>query len=92
MPFRQVKVTTEPTQICPYDPKRSTITIRNVAGSACYISDSQVDILSKGFPLAVGEVLSLVKKDGDQPEYALWGQTSTGEADIRVIEQYGGEV
>ena len=89
MPFRQVKVTTEPTQICPYEPKRSTIVIRNVGGSSCYVSDSQVNITTSGFLLGVGEALALVKRDGDQPEYALWGQTETGEADIRIIEQYG---
>jgi len=89
MPFRQVTVGTTVTNIVPYNEKRSTIIIRNVSGSTCYIHDSQVDVISKGFPLDVGDVLSLIKKDGDQPEYALYGQTSTGTADLRIIEQYG---
>ena len=89
MPFRQVTVSTTPTQIAPYNPKRSTIVIRNVAGAVCYISDSEVAIVTKGFPLNVGEALSLVRRDGDQPEYALWGQTAADTADLRVIEQFG---
>jgi len=89
MPYGQVIVSTTPTQIVTYNPKRTTLIVRNVSGSDCYISDSQQNITSKGFLLSVGEVISFVKKDGDQPEYPLYAQTTTGTADIRWIEQYG---
>jgi hypothetical protein len=88
MAYRSVTVGTAPTLIAAYNPKRDVLVLRNYAGSTCFIHDSQVDITTKGFPLAESEVTSFLEKDGDEPWVELWGQTVSGTADIRVYESF----
>jgi hypothetical protein len=88
MAYRQVTVGTTPTLIAAYNPKRDVLVIRNYAGATCFIHDSQVDITAKGFPLAEGEVVSFLEKDGDEPSVELWGQTVAGTADLRIYESF----
>jgi len=91
MAFRKVSVGTEPTQVASYNPRRVCITIINYSGSTCFIDTDTKNITSEGFPLAVGSIMSLIKRDGDHPEEALWGQCESGTADLRVQESWSEE-
>jgi len=88
MAYRKVTVTTVPTQVASYNAKRVCITIINYSGSEAFIHTNQTKITAEGFPLAVGATMSLIKADGDDPREALWGQTTTGTADLRVQESW----
>jgi len=88
MTFRKVEVTTVVRQIASYNPKRVCISITNYAGSDAFIHTNQTRVTTEGFPIAVGTTISLIKADGDDPREALWGQTVTGTADIRVQESW----
>jgi len=89
MPFYNVTVTTTLAQIVPYNKKRTGITLKNYAGNPAFISNDQVDVLTKGYPLSVGEFFTFLRADGDAPELALYAITSVGTADVRIAESYG---
>jgi len=91
MAFRKVSVGIQPQQIAAYHPKRVCITILNRAGSCCFLSSNQANIIEEGFALDVGMVLSLVKADGDETREAIWGQCESGSADLRVYESFAEE-
>jgi len=89
MPFRKVEVGTQPTQLASYNPRRKSITILNYGSVTLFISNDQVDILTKGYPIAPGSGVTLVDFEGDQPELALWGQVESGSTDVRIHEGFG---
>jgi len=76
-------------QMVPYNAKRTGILIKNYAGNPFFISNDQADVTTKGMPLAVGEFLGLVRKDGDVPELAIYVATLVGVADVRIFETFG---
>ena len=88
MAFRKVKVTTVVTLLAPYNPKRVCMTMINKAGSTAFIHTNKTEITAEGFPLAESSTMSFIKVDGDHPEEALYAQTETGDADIRVQESW----
>jgi len=87
--FYSVSVSTDVTQIVPYNPKRSGILIRSYSGSEVFLSNDEVDTLNRGYPLAVGEFVSFLTADGDVPELPLYAVTAGGVANLRVVETYG---
>jgi hypothetical protein len=87
--FRPVSVSSQVTQIVPYNPKRVGLLLRNYSGSEVFLSNDQVDVLNSGYPLAVGEFISFLTADGDVPELALYAVTASGTANLRVVETYG---
>jgi len=89
MGFRRVSVTTDVTQLASYNPKRVAIVIFNNGTGRIYLSDNPANVVVEGFPLDPGASFSLVKKDGDDPTVALYGQTETGTQDIRIAESWG---
>lgn len=86
MPFFKVVVTTQPTRILPFNPRRKTVTIINLGDYRIFISQNPTNIISEGFPIYPLEGITLDEEDGDEPEYALYAQTETGEVDVRVQE------
>lgn len=45
--------------------------------------------LAEGFIIAAGSVLSLNRALGDEPQNILFGISSAGGADVRILEQFG---
>ena len=88
MAFRKVTVTTVVTLLAPYNPKRVCISVINRSGEVAYIHTNQKDIITEGWPLAVESSMSFLRADGDHPEEALYAQTETGTADLRVQESW----
>lgn len=76
-------------QVVPYNEKRAGLLIKNFAGNPAFLSNDQVDVTVRGYPLAVGEFLSMVRVDGDVPELQLYAQTLVGAADLRIVETFG---
>lgn len=91
MGFRKVVVGTTPTLVLSFNPRRVCWTIKNYSGSTAFISENPANIVSEGFPLGVGEFISYIKKDGDSPEYAIYAQTESGTAELRVQESFSEE-
>jgi hypothetical protein len=89
MTFRKVTVGTTPTIVVPYNPKRTGVVIYNPGPTIVYISDKQTDIISDGFAVGAGVYIGFAKVDGDETEYALYGQVESGTQDIRVQESFG---
>jgi hypothetical protein len=89
MGVRQVTVTTDVTLIVPYNARRKSLVIASDSGDKIYISPNPKNITAEGIPLIPGGVFSLKKTEGDEPEYAWYGQAPTGSADIRVYEGFG---
>ena len=88
MTFRKVSVDTTVRQLASFNPKRVCITIINLSGTTAYIHTNQIQVVDEGFPLAEGSIMNLIKADRDHPEEALFTQTSTGTADLRVQESW----
>lgn len=89
MAFVPFTATTSALQAVPWNPDRSSLTIRNQAGSTAFVSNDQDSITTKGFPLAVGEFISLSYLFGDEPDRAIYAQTLLGTADLRINEGFG---
>jgi len=88
MAFRRVLVTTEVTQLVPYNPRRTAIVVYNFGSARIFVSDNPANVLAEGFPLEPGASFSLVKADGDDPTPALYAQAETGTQDIRISESF----
>jgi hypothetical protein len=86
MSYRAITVTTNPTVIASYNPRRISLTIVNVGNNDVYISIDPQNIVANGFPLSPGMILTLVREDGDKAEYAFYAQTLTGTAELRIQE------
>ena len=87
--FRVVTVTTDLVQLVPYNKKRVGILLKVMSGQPCYLSNDQTDVAATGFPLSIGEYLSLMSRDGDVPELALYGLTLLATTNLRIIETFG---
>jgi hypothetical protein len=89
MGYRKVTVGTTPTIIVAFNSKRSALTIYNPGPATVYVSDKQTNIIEEGFPVGPGVYIGWAKVDGDETEYAVYGQVESGTQDIRVQESYG---
>ncbi len=89
MPSRAVTVGTAPTQLLPYNPKRTSVAIFNEDTAAVFIGEDQGGLLDQGSPIQAGGAISLVRALGDSPQDILFGISSAGGADVRVLEQFG---
>jgi hypothetical protein len=88
MAFRSAKVTTEPTQVAPYNPERLCLVLVNVSSPTVFISDDPRDILTKGFPVPQGTVVSFIALLGDATQRAYYAQVASGEGELRIIESW----
>ena len=88
MAFRKVSVGTVVVQLASFNPKRVAISIVNASGEKAFIHTNQVEVTTEGWPLAPDASISFIKADGDHPEEALFAQTTTGTADLRVQESW----
>lgn len=89
MPFRQISVTDQVTQLAAYNPKRIALSVANDAGSTVYLSNNRVNVTSEGFPLAVGEKRDFTVALNDNPAEELNGQCLPGlSADVRIYEAF----
>jgi len=89
MPFRQETATTTAQQVVAYNSKRSTCVIRNASGATVYISNDVVGIVSAGWPLAPGDFVGFIRKDGDDSAAAIYAQTAAATTDLRIQESFG---
>jgi len=87
--FYQTTVSTTISQLVPYNKQRKGILIRNNSGNPCYLSNDQANVATLGYPLNVGEFLAFLSVDGDIPELQIYGLTSVGTADLRIVETFG---
>jgi hypothetical protein len=76
-------------QIVPYQPGRSGVLIRNYSGSQVFISTDAGSVLTTGYPINVGEFITLLNADGDAAELQIYAQCASGTADLRIVESYG---
>lgn len=86
--FYNVIVSTDVTQIVPFNSKRTNLVIRNETGSTVYISADEKEILTKGYPLYAGEYVVFSEVDKDAVQYAFYAVTQTGTANLRVVEEF----
>lgn len=89
MPSRPVTVGTTPTLLLPYNPKRTTVAIFNEDAAAVFIGEDQAGLLARGSPITAGGAVSFVRALGDTPQDILFGISSAGGADVRILEQFG---
>jgi|YNPMSStandDraft_1061717.scaffolds.fasta_scaffold30139_3 hypothetical protein len=87
--FRRQEVSSEVIQIVPYNEVRTTLLIRVESGGPCYVSNDSKDVQDKGYPLNTGEYISFLRRDGDIPEFELFGVAPTTPAVLKIIEGYG---
>lgn len=89
MPSRPVTVGTTPTLLLPYNPKRTTVAIFNEDAAAVFIGEDQTGLLARGSPITAGGAVSFVRALGDTPQDILFGISSAGGADVRILEAFG---
>lgn len=89
MPWRTVTVTTGVTELAGDNRRRRTLTVANAGAATFFFSQDPSNILAAGFPLGVGQVVSLTREDGDEPDLPLFAQVSAGTVDARVQESVG---
>lgn len=89
MPSRPVTVGTTATLLLPYNPKRTTVSIFNEDTAAVFIGEDQAGLLAQGSPVTAGGAVSFVRALGDTPQDIMFGISSAGGADVRILEQFG---
>jgi hypothetical protein len=89
MPFRQWTATTTAQQVVAFNAKRSTIVIRNASGATVYISIDSTGVVTAGWPLAPGDFVGFIQRDGDDSAAAIYAQTAAATTDLRIQESYG---
>lgn len=88
MAFRQITATTTVQQMAPYNRRRATISIKNEGAAKVFISWDRVNVTSLGAPLAQGDGVNFVARDGDDTRMALYVQTIAGTGDLRITESF----
>lgn len=88
MAHYSIKVTTIPTQIATYNPKRVSLHFFNRGDITVFISEDQTNIVETGIPLSPYASISFHKVENDKPEVAFYAQVETGEATIVVYEVF----
>lgn len=89
MPSRSETVGTVPTRLLPYNPKRTAVTIFNEDAAAVFIGEDENRLLTEGSPITAGGAISLNRALGDTPQEIMFGISSAGGADVRILEQFG---
>lgn len=90
MVYKSVVVGTTPTLLCPFNNKRVSLTLHNNSSVNVYISQDPANIREQGMVLVPHGYASLVKVEGDEPQYAMYAVAETGTADVRVHEGVSG--
>lgn len=89
MPYRQVTVTTDVTQIAPYHGHRKALAVMNNGAGDIFVSHDPSDVLTRGLRVPAGVVITMTIVDGDETFLALYGQAPVASQDVRVSEGYG---
>lgn len=89
MPSRAETVGATPTLLLPYNPKRTAVSIFNEDTAAVFIGEDENALLAQGSPITAGGVISLNRALGDTPQEIMFGISSAGGADVRILEQFG---
>jgi len=84
-----VEVSTEVRQIVYFNPKRVSLIIFNNGDVTAYLSQDPVKVKERGIPLLAGSSLTLLKIEGDQPEYQWYAQTISDKTELRIYEVFG---
>lgn len=79
---------TQVRQLVPYNDKRTNLLIRNESGDTVYINTDEKEVLTKGYPLYVGDFIIFVQKDGDVTNMAIYVRALHTTANLRVIEEF----
>lgn len=90
MTHRFFKVTSTPQPFLTWYDMRASVIIqaRSTNMVSVFISEDPADVVNDGIELLSGDSYSKIKALGDEPEKALWAQTSGGTAEIVIVEQY----
>lgn len=90
MPTRAATVvTTEARQHVQWNPKRASLILRNVSANPIFICEDRVSVTTNGFDLNENEVIAFSRRDGDEPEIALYFQSTGGNATLKIVERFG---
>lgn len=54
-----------------------------------FIGEDQAGLLARGSPITAGGAISLNRALGDTPQDIMFGISSAGGADVRILEQFG---
>lgn len=89
MPFRSVTVTPGTREAAGDNRRRRTLSLANNGGGTCFFSQDPSNVLTAGLPLGVGQVVTLTREDGDEPELPVYVDVAAGSVDLRVQESVG---
>lgn len=89
MPSRPVLVGTVATLLLPYNVRRTSVAIFNEDTAAVFIGEDQGGLLASGSPITAGGAVTFTRALGGTPQDILFGISSAGGADVRVLEQFG---
>ena len=92
MAYRQATATTSVAELVPANRMRTAVTVKNFSGSTAFISQDRSNVTGQGFPLAVGDFLTLTLALGDEPYDALYTQTLAATSDLRIEESFAPRV
>lgn len=96
MPTKHVTFSGTPVVVALPNPRRVVLALRNCGDLDSAMTSDYVRVSdSKGslggdeaWILAPGEVMILMKKDGDEPEKAWYARTMTGTGRLAVLESF----
>lgn len=90
MPMRQETVTTTVArQHVEYNALRASLLVRNVSTNPIFVSENPTGVTTEGYELFENEFISFAYRDGDEPELALYFQSTGGDATLMIIEKFG---
>lgn len=89
MPFRAVTVTPGGVELAGWNPRRRSLSLAVNTGGPINFSHDRANILASGLPLTTGQVVTLTREEGDEPELPVYADIAAGSADVRVQESVG---
>ncbi len=89
MPWRAVTLTPGAREVAGDNRRRRTLSVANNGGGTAFLSQDPSNVLAFGFPIGVGQVITLTREDGDEPDLPLYGDTAAASIDLRVQESVG---
>lgn len=89
MAYYPFDATTTPRLAVPYNPKRKSLSVYNLGSATVFASQNARDPATDGWPIVANSHITLLRQDGDNPEYRLYLEAASGTQNCRIQEGTG---
>lgn len=89
MATKPFTLTTAAQAIAEHNNRRTSLSFRNLGTVNIFVAQDENAIATRGYPIAAGGSLDLIRALGDEPQTNWFGVSASGTVDTRILEAFG---